>query len=141
MCFSRKGKWTKRRCFCPLPLPDKKGPNGFSVGDFIQRLGMLAVGDDGVDAVVHGQGGCLELCAHPSGAPPGAGAPRQGVDGFVDVVDGFDQPGIGVEPGVTVVEAVDVGEDDQLLARHSTATTADSMSLSLNSRSSDSISV
>ena len=54
MYFSEQKKWTKRRCFCPFPFPDKKGPHGFSVGDFIQRLGMLAVGDDGVEIVGNG---------------------------------------------------------------------------------------
>src|SRR3954470_4577246 len=79
------------------------------------RGGLQSGGDDDRHAGVGGDQRRLHLGCHPAGADPVAarGAERHGVE-FGRIADGVDQPRR-APAGVAVVDAVDVGEQEQRL--------------------------
>lgn len=124
-----------------LHFPGKQCARFSAPDDIVERFRPFPVGNDCVDALGGGQLGSLQFCAHSAGSAAGAGAAGQRINAVVNRVDLFDQLCIRIEPGITVVESVNIRQNDQSFGRQRTATTEESMSLSPNSLSSDSISV
>ena len=96
-----------------LLLRHKSCAHGLALGDVVQHLRVLAVGDDHVAALGGGHLGGPQLRCHASGGQVAALLPGQGQDLRRDLLHHGDEPGTGVPAGVGGIQPLNVAEQHQ----------------------------